>query len=409
MPHRPPRRAVLRALGLAGVSLTLPSLLAGCAGSGDIGATGSLASGGATGTARDPVKVALLLPTGGDPQTAAIAKAMKQAAEMAVFELNQPGLQLIVKDDQGNEMGARAAAGEAITAGAEVILGPLFSRATTAAAPLARQAGIPVISFSNDRSIAGDGVYLLSFLHDQEVSRIISHAAQQGRSRVVALLPKDALGDQLEVSLRNAVIRSGGVLVAVERYALNTNAILEPARRVRDAIREAEGRGAPVEALFLPGSQDTLPMVAPFIRYLDIDTQKVKLLGVAGWDTPGTAREKAFAGAWFAAPDPRGWRSFADKFAKTYGVPPPRLASLAYDAMTVAGALATMPRGNRYSAANLTRPNGFNGVDGPFRLTSLGLVERELAVMEVQSGGAVVIDAATSPSGPLRTSALSRT
>ena len=388
---------------MAATSLALPRLLTGCSGPG--GATGSLAAGG-SGTARDPVKVALLLPTTSNPQTAAIAKAMKQAAELAIFDLNQPGLQLIVKDDHGTEAGARAAATEAIAAGAEIILGPLFSRSTAAMAPLAHKANVPVISFSNDRTVAGNGVYLLSFLHDQEVSRIISFAAAQGRSRVVALLPKDALGNQLEQSLRAATTRSGSTLVALERYVLNTNAILEPAKKINEAIKAAESTGAPVDALFLPGSEDTLTMVAPFIPYLGIDTQKVRLLGTSGWDTPATAREKAFAGAWFAAPNPRGWQIFSEKFAKSYHSPPPRLASLANDAMVIAGALASAPRGSRYTAANLTRAVGFTGIDGPFRLLPNGIVERELAVLEVRPGGHTVIEASPSQPVRLQTSAL---
>jgi ABC-type branched-subunit amino acid transport system substrate-binding protein len=178
MTYRPPRRTVLRAVAIGATSLVLPKLLAGCSGP---NGSGSLASGGATGTAKDPVKVALILPTGGDPQTAAIAKAMRQAAELAVFDRDQQGLQLIVKDDRGTDEGARAAVGEVVTGGAEIILGPLFSRATAAAAPAARQAGVPIISFSNDRTVAGNGVHLLSFLHDQEVARIVDYAARQGR------------------------------------------------------------------------------------------------------------------------------------------------------------------------------------------------------------------------------------
>ncbi len=402
--RRPARRTVLRSMALAATSLALPKLLAGCSGPG--GATGSLGDAIGTGGSRDPAKIALLLPTSAEPQTAAIAKAMKQAAELALFDLNQPNLQLIVKDDRGTEAGARAAATEAIAAGAEIILGPLFSRSVAAVAPVARQAKVPVISFSNDRTVAGNGVYLLSFLHDQEVSRIVSFAAAQGRSRMVALLPRDALGDQLDQSLRSAVSRSGTTLVAVERYALNTTAVLEPARKINEVIKSAQSSGAPIDSLFLPGTQDTLQLVTPFIPYLGIDTQAVRLLGTSGWDTPVTTREKSFAGGWFAAPNPQGWRAYADKFARSYNAPPPRFASLANDAMVVAAAFASAPRGNRYGAPNLTRASGFSGVDGPFRLLASGLVERELAILEVQPGGATVIEASPSQPVRLQTSAL---
>lgn len=389
---------------VAATSLVLPRFLAGCSSPG--GATGSLAAGSGPASAREPVKIALLLPTTAEPQTAALAKAMKQAAELAIFDLNQPGLQLIVKDDRGTEAGARSAATEAIAAGAEIILGPLFSRSAAAIAPLAAKANVPVISFSNDRTVAGNGVHPLSFLHDQEVSRIITFAAAQGRSRVAALLPKDALGDQLEQSLRAAATRSGSTLVAVERYALNTTAILEPTKKISEAIKAAQSSGAPIDALFLPGTQDTLQMVAPFIPYLSIDTQAVRLLGTSGWDTPVISRDKSFAGGWFAAPNPRGWQIFSEKFAKSYRSPPPRLASLANDAMMIAGALAAEPRGSRYSAANLTRASGFTGIDGPFRLLPNGLVERELAILEVRPGGHSVIEASPSQPVRLQTSAL---
>ena len=394
MTYRPPRRDILRAVALGATSLAWPSLLAGCSGQ---SATGSLASEGATGTAKDPVKVALILPTGADQQTAAIAKALRQAAELAVFDLNQPGLQLMVKDDRGSEEGARAAVGEALSGGAEIILGPLFSRTTAAAAPAARQAGVPIISFSNDRTVAGNGVYLLSFLHDQEVSRIVDYSARQGRARMVALLPKDALGDQLEQSLRAATARSGVTLVALERYALNTNAILAPARKIHDAIKAASPE-APVNAMFLPGGEDTLPMVAPFIPYLGIDTKQVQLLGTGGWDTPIIAREKAFAGGWFAAPDPRGWKTFSE-----------RVASLAYDAVGIAAAFTGQSRSGRYGTANLTRASGFSGIDGRFRLSASGLVERDLAVLEVRREGSTVIEGAPAGEpGRLYTSALAR-
>lgn len=404
MAYRPHRRDILRAAAMAGTSLALPSFLAGCSSS---SATGSLTASGATGTAKDPVKVALILPVGADAQTGAIGKALRQAAELAVFDLNQPGLQLMVKDDRGSDEGARAAVGEAVAGGAEIILGPLFSRATAAAAPEARKAGVPIVSFSNDRAVAGNGVYLLSFLHDQEVSRIVDYAGRQGRTRIVALLPKNALGDQLELSIRAATARSGSTLIDLERYVLNTNAILAPARKIHEAIKAAPPE-APVDALFLPGGEDVLPMVAPFIPYLGIDTQQVRLLGTGGWDSPIVSREKAFAGGWFAAPDPRGWRTFAARFAKSYRAPPPRVASLAYDAVGVAAAFAGAARGSRYGAANLTRTQGFNGIDGRFRFAAGGLVERELAVLEVRREGNAIIDGAPAEPGGLYTSALAK-
>ena len=108
-----------------------------------------------------PVKVALLVPLSAQGHAGMIGKSLKQAAELALFERDNPSLQLIVKDDKGTPEGAKAAAEEAIKGGAKLILGPLFAKSATAVAPVARQAGVPVIAFSTDRQVAGNGVYLL--------------------------------------------------------------------------------------------------------------------------------------------------------------------------------------------------------------------------------------------------------
>ncbi len=134
------------------------------------------------GKPQKPVKIGVILPVAGYSPTAATAKGMKQAAEMALFELDNPLVQLIVKDDKGTPIGAAAAADEAIREGAEIIVGPLTAGATSAVAPVARKANVPVLTFSNDRRVAGDGVYLMSFLPEQEIDRIVSFSASKGKS-----------------------------------------------------------------------------------------------------------------------------------------------------------------------------------------------------------------------------------
>lgn len=345
---------------------------------------------------RQSLKVALLLPLAGFDQTAVVAKAMKQAAEMALFEHDNMGVQLVVKDDKGSADGARVAAAEAVRDGAEVVLGPLFSKAVAAAAEVARPANVPVVAFSNDAQVAGRGVYLMSFLAEAEVDRVVAFAAARGKRRFAALVPDDAYGRVVEPAFVAAVARNGGSVVVLQRYPTTANGMLEPARKVVDVIKGGEVEGAAIDALFLPGGQEVLPQIGPLITYSGIDTQKVKLLGTGAWDFPNIGRDDAFVGGWYAGPDPTGWRAFSERFAKTFGYAPPRIASLAFDAVTVAVDLSSNPPGQRFTAANLTRPSGFTGADGAVRFTPGGLAERGLAVLEVQKFAPTVIDPAPS-------------
>ena len=399
------RRQTLAMLARMTAFVPTAALVAGCSVSGGgLGSTAALppkgageaAKGGglAPGEAIEPVKAALLLPLGGSIQLSLVAKGLQQAAELALFELNMSALQLAVRDDKGTPDGAAAAATQAIADGAEIILGPLLGTSVAAVAPIARKAGVPVIAFSNDAANGGDGVHLLSFFASTEASRVASYAVSRGRQHVAALIPDDALGRDMEPAFRSAVERGGGRMALIERYPTDLGGLTEPSQRIVDAIRSSADSDQPIDGLFIPSSGDNVSRLAAMLRHHDLDTGRVKIIISRGWDNPAALREPKLAGAWLAGPDARGWNELSARFAKAYNSMPPRLASLAYDAVSVASAFASQPKGQRYTPANLTREAGFVGADGLFRLTARGPIERSLAVLEIQPQGAVVIDAA---------------
>jgi ABC-type branched-subunit amino acid transport system substrate-binding protein len=356
------------------------------------------------------VKVALLVPLSAHGHAGVIGKSLKQAAELALFERDNPDLQLIVKDDKGTPEGARTAAQEAISSGATLMLGPLFAQSVAAVAPVARQAGVQVVAFSNDRQVAGNGVYLLSFQPAPEVARVVSYAASRGKRRFAALIPEDALGRIAETSVTDAAARSGGSVVVLATYPTPPTAagLLEPMRKISAAIQAAEAEGSPVDALFLPGGQENLEAIARLLPQADIDTDKVKVIGTGGMDYPSAGRDAKLVGAWYPAPDPRAWNEFSQKYAKSYGAAPPRIASLAYDAVNMAVGVSGGAEAPRHSPAQLTRAGGFAGVDGAFRLLPDGGTERSLAILEVQRFGTHVVEAPAglSQGPPSPTSAL---
>lgn len=341
-----------------------------------------------------PARIALLLPLASMGEPARIARGMKQAAEMALFDANDPAIQLIVKDDGGTAEGAQKAAETAISEGAEIILGPLFGKAAKGAGISAAPSRIPVMTFSNDPSVAGNGVYLASFLASDEVDRVVSFAVGKGKKRFAALIPATPYGQMVEPSFRKAVSANGGEIVAGATYTPDANGILTSAKQILERIKAAETSGQPVDALFMPSGPDEIAQLGPLLAYSGIDTSKVKLIGTSAWDVPVTARDDHMVGGWYAASDPAGWSAFSEKYQKTFGTPPPRLASLAYDAVAYSIQLSAVPPPARYAAENLTRPNGFVGIDGPVRFLPDGRSKRSLAVLEIEKYRSVVIDPA---------------
>lgn len=354
-----------------------------------------------------PVKLALLLPLAGFGQSAIIAKSLKQSAEMALFERNQPDVELIVKDDKGTRDGAQAAATHAVAEGADLIIGPLLSQSVPGAALVARQANIPVIALSNDVSVAGNGVYLMSFLVQHEIDRIVSFAATRGKRQMAALIPDTTYGNLMETALRDAARRHGASVRILERHPVSANGMLKPAQRIMAAIKRAETAGLPIDSLFVPGGQDTLPSLGPILTYAGIDSHNIQMLGTGAWDYPGVAREAAFVGGWYAGPDPTAWKSFSERFSKTFGHAPPRIASLAYDAVGFAETLVAQQTGpTPLTPAGITRLNGYFGIDGLVRLTPSGQPQRSLAILQVGKFATTIVDPAPSHVGPQTVSSL---
>ena len=304
---------------LAGLAVAL--LFSGCGGGG--GGGGLPGGPGITGATGTSVKVALLLPIGAGGSTQGVAKALKQAAELALFDFDNPNVLLVPKDTKGTPEGARIAAESAIHEGVELILGPLFAQEVEAVAPVARQARIPVIAFSSDEKVAGGGVYLLSFLAGRDVPRIVSFAASRGKRNFAELVPQSAYGRIAEAAFGRAASSGGGQIAVNAGFPSgNSNAMLGPVRQVAAAVK-----GGGVDAVFIPAGREDLPSLAPLLASSDLTSARVQLLGTGQWDYPNIGSERALVGGWYPAPDPKGWSDFTQRYAKTYGAAPPRLAS----------------------------------------------------------------------------------
>jgi ABC-type branched-subunit amino acid transport system substrate-binding protein len=234
-----------------------------------------------------------------------------------------------------------------------------------------------VIAFSTDSSVAGRGVYLLSFLPESDVNRIVDYAAGTGKRSFAALLPDNAYGNVVEVAFKQAVARKGGRIVAFEKYGADRSAA---ARTVAQSLGQAD-------ALLMADDGESVVATADALTAAGSNLRNIQLLGTGLWDNPRVFASPALQGGLYAAPDPSGFRGFAARYRTRFGGDPVRTATLAYDAVALVAALSRTQGAQRFAAETLTNPSGFAGIDGLFRFRADGTNERGLAVMKVTQGG----------------------
>jgi len=328
-------------------------------------------------------KIVLLLPLSASGGTGTAAQALKNAADLAMADLPGASVELIVKDERGTPDGAREATKQAIAEGVSVIIGPLLASSVQATGSLARTANRPVIAFSTDIGVAGRGVYLLSFLPQSDVDRILSFAAAKGKKTIAALIPESTYGNAVNATLQDVAARNGITIKAIERY---TPGAIDPAAQRLSAIKDQ------IDALFIPEKGDNAASVAKALSGAGLDPKKIQLLGTSAWDDPRIFSTSAFVNGWFAMPDKSGFETFAAKYRERFGSDPTRIATLAYDAVFLLNALKKNKGDKAFDAETLATPEGAIGLDGLFRFRQDGTNQRGLVVMQVNKGGATKID-----------------
>lgn len=390
-------------------------------------------------------RVALLLPF--SSENAAVrseATGLLRAAELALFERAGDNVLLMPKDTGGTPEGARTAAQSALEDGADLILGPLLSGSVAAVSDTVSGRAVPVVAFSTDSGVAGNGVYLLSFPPGEEVRRIVEFTADRGATRYAFIGPSNAYGHTVAEAYRASVearteglpeqemvtlieepeenedgeipedaepveitvVRENG-LVAEEYYSGGVQAMNEAAARLarlgvealdpEDAARMT-GRNwepsdvPPFQVVILPEGGDRLRTLAPVLIYQDIDPLLIKFVGTGLWHDEAAAREPALSNGWFAGPDPEARARFEAAYEAVFETKPTRLAGLGYDAASLATLMADQESG--FTRPALEEPSGFLGVDGLFRFREDGTIERGLAVYAIRNGGFFVLEPA---------------
>lgn len=381
-----------------------------------------------------PVRVAILVPLTGP--ASAVGQRLLDAAMLAMFDQQQPRLNLIPKDTRGTPEGAEQAARLALAEGAEVIVGPLFGNHVQVVNAVAGPAGVPVLAFSNDSSVAGRGAHVLGVSPTNEVRSIIGFALARGHSRIAAFLPDSTYGRRVHQALVETMQQSLGELVRVTYYPAGAEAddelLLQYAREFADydlrkqALEEERARlerngdaisksalerlevldtlgDPPFDAVLLAEPANRLPTIAPLLAYYDVDPVVVRYLGLGGWFADDLQAEPTLIGSWFPGPDPNFYDSFASRFRSTFGNDPDRVAMLGYDAIALAATLVRdqAPGQPVFSDAALLDDQGFAAYYGTFRLRADGQSERLLPVLEVARDGLRVVGSARQGFAPL--------
>ncbi|PHP28610.1 penicillin-binding protein activator [Limimaricola cinnabarinus] len=344
-----------------------------------------------------PVKVALLVPAGSNAGAdQLLATNLENAARLAIADLGDVEIDMTVYPTAGNPTRAAQAASTAVAEGAQIILGPLYAEAANAAGVAAADAGVNVLAFSNNPTIAGGNVFILGPTFSNTATRLVQYGRANGIDRYVVAYGNDLQGAIGRDAIVNAVNSSGGAVAGTQAYELSQAGVQSAAPRVAETVRGTGATGVFTTA----GVNADLPILATALNEAGITPQQARMMGLTRWDAaPQALALPGLQNGLFAVPDTARSRAFEQRYAATYGAQPHPLAGLAYDGIAAIGALAATGRADALTRNALVQSQGFKGTSGIFRLLSNGTNQRGLAVATIRNNQVVILDAAPTSFG----------
>jgi hypothetical protein len=175
----------------------------------------------------------------------------------------------------------------------------------------------------------------------------------------------------------------------METYDRSNTSVASAARRLKD-------KGG-YDAVLIADGGRIAALSAPVLKA----KATTRLLGTELWSGEGViATAPAIRGAWFSAVADTRFRQFTSSYKLRFGTQPYRIATLGYDGVLLTLRVARdWKPGTTFPIAKLLDRGGFLGLDGPFRFSRSGVIERALEVREVRQGGVVTVSPAPASFG----------
>ncbi len=365
-------------------------------------------------------RVGVLLPLSGD--AARQGNGLKNATMIALEDVREPNLILQYYDTKGTPEGARIAVTNAINQKSKLILGPLKSSSVEAVAEQAKSHNIPVIAFNTGSNVLQPGVYTLGLMVEEQVDRIISYTAAQGRSRFALLIPDNKTGIAVARAAVKSAAKNGVKITRIGFYTPGTtdfSAVTKQmadyntrtgrlqnlkaglkskvaagdvsAAKVLERLNKTDTLGeVDFDTVLIPESGAGLKAAVAMFGYYDVYAPQVKFIGTSVWENTRLNTESTLRGGWYPALSRSHSGYFANKYTELFGERPSSLYSMGYDAVALASALSKKSGGDLNEI--ITNSDGYVGINGAFRLLENGQNQHSLDIVEVRPAGDVIID-----------------
>ena len=346
----------------------------------------------------DKVRIGVFMSLTGD--TANFGISSTNGIKMAADEVNATGgingklIELLVQDDRSDASEAATIVTKFVTQDqVHAILGEVASSRSIAAAPIAQNAKIPMLTPSSTNpevTKKGDFIFRSCFIDPVQGAAIAQFGARTLNAKRGALMVdrKNDYSTGLEKVINEVFTRLGGQIVVTQSYQAADQDFNAQITSIK---------GANPDVIFVPGYYGDVGLFAKQARDKGIT---VPILGGDGWDSPSLYQigGSALNGSYFSnhySPDDADplVQKFVNDYKARYGSVPDALAATAYDAARIM--FDAIKRANSLEGTAirdaLAATKEFPGVTGKVTFNENRDAVKPIVMIKIEDGGKFVV------------------
>jgi branched-chain amino acid transport system substrate-binding protein len=346
----------------------------------------------------DKVRIGVFMSTTGT--TANFGISSVNGIKMAADEINAAGgingkqVELLVQDDRSDASEAATIVTKFVTQDqVNAVIGEVASSRSIAAAPIAQNAKIPMLTPSSTNpevTKKGDFIFRSCFIDPYQGAAIAQFAAKTLGAKTAAIMVdrKNDYSTGLEKVIDATFTKFGGKIVATQSYQ-------EGDQDFNAQLTSLKGTNP--EVIFVPGYYNDVGLIAKQARDKGIT---VPLIGGDGWDSEqlykigGTALNGSYFTNHYSPYDTEPKvQKFVKDYKARYNSTPDALAATAYDAANIM--FDAIKRAKSLSGPDirdaLAATNAFPGVTGTVTFNQHRDAVKPIVMIEIKDGGTYAV------------------
>lgn len=374
-------------------------------------------------TELSPKNISVLLPQSGTNSN--IGKSLTHSIELALLLQPNKNISVNFYDLSGNIEKKQKIIKEAISNDPDIILGPIFAEDAKMVRDI-KPIELPVLSFTSDSKVLGDGIMTMTLIPSQSVEYIVKEISRDLAKSVIIFAPNNNSGkllasvatvatsiydvplsglfyydennsDSIKLSVKKATMYDARLLANNKAREILSDILIkenlsenqkELLNKQLEKLSKSETLGKiPYDAILFLGNANDSKTIASFLRYFNIQNRDAKFYGTINWDDSEVCTDFNMSGSKFATL-PKISDNFSAVFEKLTNRKPSRLDTFAFDAVNL---IKNMPADNKKKIMYLLDPSGYKGIDGLFKLKPNGENERTLQIVETTGNGKRIV------------------